>query len=83
MQKKDENGNPMADDTGKLILEHPTCGGIIPKGQDKSERHGNFVYEFSGKGRQGSDGLTHLNIQDFYHPTNIQRDCILVVLNLK
>jgi len=56
VQKKDENGEPMFDEKGKPILEHPTCGGIIPKNQDKVKDDGNFVYEFSGKGRQGSDG---------------------------
>ena len=41
---------------GKEVLRHPTCGGVIPRGQDKVKDDGNNVYEFTGDGRKGKDG---------------------------
>jgi len=41
---------------GKEVLRHPTCGGIIPRGQDKVKDDGNYVYEFTGDGRKGKGG---------------------------
>ena len=37
---------------GKEVLRHPTCGGVIPRGQDKVKDDGNFVYEFTGEARK-------------------------------
>ena len=53
-QKVDENGNMMVGKDGKPIMEHPTCGGIIPRGQTKVQDDGNFVYEFTGSNRISS-----------------------------
>ena len=41
---------------GKEVLRHPTCGGVIPRGQDKVKDDGNYVYEFTGDGRKGKSG---------------------------
>ena len=41
---------------GKEVLRHPTCGGVIPRGQDKVKDDGNYVYEFTGDGRKGKGG---------------------------
>ena len=41
---------------GKEVLKHPTCGGVIPRGQDKVKDDGNYVYEFTGDGRKGKGG---------------------------
>ena len=53
-QKKDEDGNPVVNKDGKPIMEHPTCGGVIPRGQNKVQDDGNFVYEFTGSNRISS-----------------------------
>jgi len=53
-QKKTELGEPVVDKNGHPVLEHPTCGGIIPRGQDKVKDDGNFVYEFTGQNRISS-----------------------------
>jgi len=37
---------------GKEVDHHPTCGGVIPRGQDKVKDDGNYVYEFTGLGRE-------------------------------
>ena len=72
----------MVDDTGKPILEHPTCGGII-QGQDKVKDDGNFVYEFSGKGRQGSDGSYAPQHPGFLPSDKHQGLCIPCCFKLK
>jgi hypothetical protein len=41
---------------GKEVLRHPTCGGVIPRGQDRVRDDGNYVYEFTGDGRKGKGG---------------------------
>ena len=43
-------------ENGKEVLRHPTCGGVIPRGQDKVKDDGNYVYEFTGDGRKGKGG---------------------------
>lgn len=43
-------------ENGKEVIRHPTCGGIIPRGQDKVKDDGNYVYEFTGDGRKGKSG---------------------------
>ena len=53
-QKKDEDGTPVVNKDGKPIMEHPTCGGVIPRGQNKVQDDGNFVYEFTGSNRISS-----------------------------
>jgi hypothetical protein len=35
--------------TGNKVKRHPTCGGIIPDGQDEIKNDGNYVYEFFDK----------------------------------
>jgi len=40
--------------TGKMIKKHPTCGGIIPDGQDEIKNDGNYVYEFFDTAEHGS-----------------------------
>jgi hypothetical protein len=52
--KKNADGNPMKDADGKVIMEHPTCGGVIPRGQQTVQDDGNFVFEFTGKKREHS-----------------------------
>ena len=74
-QKVDENGNKMIDEDGDPIMEHPTCGGVIPRGQDKVKDDGNFVYEFTGKNRISSKtGKYNANYPAFMprdkHPNN-------------
>ena len=39
-------------ENGKEVLRHPTCGGVIPRGQSKVKDDGNYVYEFTGDGRR-------------------------------
>ena len=73
-QKISETGEPMVDKNGHPILEHPTCGGIIPRGQDKVKDDGNFVYEFTGQNRISSKTGKYLaNYPSFLprekHPT--------------
>ena len=35
---------------GKKVLEHPTCGGIIPDDQKEVKDDGNYIYEFNDSG---------------------------------
>ena len=51
---------------GKEVLRHPTCGGVIPRGQDRVKDDGNYVYEFTGDGRKGKGGyaLQHPGFQE-------------------
>jgi len=51
---------------GKEVLHHPTCGGVIPRGQDKVKADGNYVYEFTGDGRKtnGKYAPMHPGFQD-------------------
>lgn len=55
-QRVDEFGSPMTNDSGDPVLEHPTCGGVIPRGQDRVLDDGNFVFEFTGESRKSKDG---------------------------
>jgi len=52
---------------GKEVLRHPTCGGVMPRGRDKVQDDGKYVYEFTGDGRKGKTGdyaLMHPGFQD-------------------
>lgn len=40
--------------TGKMEKRHPTCGGIIPEGQDEIKNDGNYIYEFFDAAEHGS-----------------------------
>ena len=46
------NPNEMVEVTknGKKVLEHPTCGGIIPDDQKEVKDDGNYIYEFNDSG---------------------------------
>ena len=54
--RKDADGNPMKDEKGNVLMEHPTCGGVIPRGQSIVKDDGNFVFEFTGKQRVSKTG---------------------------
>lgn len=65
-QKRNPNGTPMVDSKGNPMMEHPTCGGVIPRGQDKIKDDGNFVYEFTGENRRSKkDGKYLANYPGF------------------
>ena len=73
-QKVDENGEPMVNEKGQPVLEHPTCGGIIPRGSQTIKNDGNFVFEFTGQNRIASKTGEYLaNYPSFLprdkHPT--------------
>ena len=40
--------------TGKMVKQHPTCGGIISDSQDEIKNDGNYVYEFFNAAEHGS-----------------------------
>jgi hypothetical protein len=71
---------------GKEILRHPTCGGIIPRGQTVVKDDGNYVYEFTGDSRKGRDGKYAPNHPGFLdsnkHPKGYCVPCCFK-LNLK
>lgn len=73
-QKMDENGKPMVNEKGQPVLQHPTCGGIIPRGSQSIKDDGNFVFEFTGQNRISSKTGEYLaNYPSFLprdkHPT--------------
>ena len=77
-QKKDEDGNPVVNKDGKPIMEHPTCGGIIPRGQNKVQDDGNFVYEFTGSNRISSKTGKYIENYPTYNSLEIKNISIYI-----
>ena len=40
--------------TGKMVKQHPTCGGIISEDETEVKNDGNYIYEFFDKQEHGS-----------------------------
>ena len=73
-------------ENGKEVIKHPTCGGVIPRGQDKVQDDGNYVYEFTGDSRKGKGGVYAPNHPGFLdgnkHPKGYCVPCCFK-LNIK
>ena len=46
-----KNGKPVMNEDGKVQLEHPTCGKVLPK-KESIVKPGYYIYEFYGEGEK-------------------------------